>query len=103
MDARRFPRRPFKHLTGCLFAGEFFITEAIELGEGGISIYAGKSSLKAGDEVVLTFKLPRSTMVVQRGKLIGIREQGSQTVYGFSFVEINFEQKRDIRTFVSTH
>jgi hypothetical protein len=103
MEARRFPRRPFKYLTGCLFYGKYFITQAIELGEGGISLLAGAMSLKAGDEVVLTFKLPKSSIVVQRGVVVGVRQHEGQTVYGFSFLDISFEQKRDIRTFVSTH
>ncbi len=103
MEVRRFPRRPYNHVTGCLLAGSYFITQAIELGEGGMSLHATEVLLKKGDEVVLTFKLPRSNFIVQRAIVVNEREENGSMVYGFSFTEVNFDQKRDIRNFVSTH
>ena len=103
MDVRRFPRRPFKYQTGCLVQGVYFTSEAIELGEGGMSIYADGKTFHQGDEFVLTFKLPQSVMIVQRARVVSVRELQGRQVYGFSFLNVSFDQKRDIRNFVSTH
>ena len=118
LKSRRYPRRNFLRSASYLHAGEYKITFAGELGEGGMSLHVAHSSLEVGSEVLATFKVPFHGIVVQRAEVVhiehnkrvvfdnhtkknSINDDSELDLIGLSFVDIDFDQKRWIRNFVS--
>ncbi len=99
---RKFPRRNFFRAVGCLCAGEYFVGSGVEIGEGGIAFNLGHD-FTLGQEVVISFQIPGGSFVCVRAELKNSAESqipGHFTV-GCLFQNLKFEQKREIRSFVS--
>lgn len=99
---RQFPRRDFNRKVGVLFRGEYFVTEAYELGEGGIGFYTAEN-LTQEQKVIVSFQIPHGEFVCVRGtiRFIEQAEDQQKTLYGVSFDNINFSHRRQIRGYVS--
>jgi hypothetical protein len=97
---RQFPRRKFDRQVGILFGGDYYLCRGGEIGEGGMSFILG-ISLPIGGEAVLTFRLPGQAFVTVRAQIKSEQKQGPLTEYGVAFNSLNFEVKRNIRTYVS--
>lgn len=98
---RRFPRRQMVKPVGMLSTGDYLVTESQEIGEGGMSLSLRKA-LPEGTLAVLTFQIPMgdfvSIRVIARSSKKG--KYGS-LVQGFTFENIPFSNKRQIRAYVS--
>ena len=99
---RQFPRREFARGIGVLIAGQYGVLEGHEIGEGGISFYSHDSLLE-NTLAVASFQVPGgafASVIIQVRASNKSKEKGKYIV-GCSFQDIQFETKREIRTFVS--
>lgn len=98
---RKYPRRQFYRSIGVLLAGQYFLVLGNEIGEGGIA-FISSEPLEESTVLVLTFQIPNgdfvSTISEVRSSLSN--PDGTYTL-GCLFRNIKFENKRQIRTFVS--
>lgn len=98
---RKYPRRPFLRGIGVLHRGEYFVSEGIELGEGGLAFRINRKYAE-GDTIVLSFQIPNGSFVSTISEIRAVKEEDNgQFKYGCLFKTIKFDQKREIRTFVS--
>ena len=99
---RRVSRRAFHRQIGVLARGNYYITYAYEIGEGGM-LFASKQKLSVNQKVVLSFNVPGFVHVVCRAviryskKLEGVHDP----VYGVQFETIEFNSKRKVRSYVA--
>ena len=99
-DRRQFPRRIFLHGIGILYRGEYLLALGSEIGEGGISFQIGYA-LDLGQQLVVTFCLPGFRFLSLRVEIKNRKKHGSEMLYGCSYVDISFEIRRKIRSFVA--
>lgn len=99
---RQYPRRAIKRKVGVLCAGQYFVCESGEIGEGGMSIVSDYV-LSDGQEVMVSFQVPGGDFVFLRGLVRSTqkKEGDHQVTHGLSFADIEFSIKRQIRAFVS--
>ncbi len=101
---RRVPRRKFRRRVGLLAKGEYDVTDAIEIGEGGMLIHSSRELL-SGQKIVLSFNVPGFVYVVCRGQIRYVKKasenDGGENLYGVQFDNIEFNAKRQIRTYVA--
>ena len=97
---RKFPRRAFNRVIGVLSHGHYQITDAGEIGEGGLSFVLG-TELKTGDEIVINFQIPGGGFASLRAEIRSVRVQEGRYLHGVSFRNALFSHKRQIRAFVS--
>lgn len=103
-NRRRVPRRAFHKRVGLLVNGIYMVSEASQLGEGGILIECPQQ-LEIGQKLVVTFKLPDTIQAVVRGIIrYKLDPKGEQKYpcYGIEFVNLDFNLKREIRSFVAS-
>jgi hypothetical protein len=100
---RRVPRREFIRQVGVLLLGKYFISHALELGEGGILLEMAET-LEVGQKLVITFALPGSRPAVVRGTIrYGLPGSSPKLKrYGIEFANLDFQAKRDIRNYVAS-
>ena len=99
---RRFPRRQFARGAGLLYLGSYEVCTGSELGEGGVSMTSNRI-IQIGEQVVVSFQIPRAGFVILRAEIRNQKSMGSgQYLYGCSFLNLPFEIKREIRNFVTT-
>jgi hypothetical protein len=98
---RRFPRRGFRRLLGVLHNGDYFLVRGVEIGEGGISFRSSASQLQEGALLVITFRDPLGKFQSVRSIVKNLHQKNKDAVFGCSFENLNFEVRRQIRTFVS--
>ncbi|MFN7262950.1 MAG: PilZ domain-containing protein [Pseudobdellovibrionaceae bacterium] len=98
---RKFPRRKFPRKVGVLVNGDYFVADGVEVGEGGISVSTAQGPMKERP-VVLSFQIPGGSFVSVRAELKNERTQDGQYILGFSFENLKFDKKREVRTFVSS-
>lgn len=98
---RRVPRRDFQRLIGVLIKGEFFITDGLQIGEGGM-LFLSPQKLTIGQTVVLSFRLPQQNFAVLRA-VVRYEMDGDKGPwrYGAEFYEVDFLMKRAIRQYVA--
>ncbi len=102
---RQYPRRSFKRTVGILFKGQYFLAQAGEIGEGGMSV---KTDLVLTENQVLmiSFQIPSGDFVCLRALIKSTQktkpEEGATIIHGLSFENIQFAIKRQIRSFVSS-
>ena len=99
---RRSPRRRFERIVGFLRHGRYHVTEAIEIGEGGIMVIAPEPAA-TDDRVVLTFSVDGHELVSTRAEVryeIELAESGKKA-YGLQFQNLDLSYKRYIRRYVS--
>lgn len=112
---RKYPRRQFRRPVGVLFDGRYEVAQGVELGEGGLSVrIADKDFLKnlivpEGEEgpqsmLALVFFVPSSRVfTVVRAVVRSLKTQkDSGFVLGCQFIEVDFDHRREIRTFVTS-
>lgn len=99
---RRVPRRDFHRRVGLLIRGQYLISRAAQLGEGGMMVYS-PTPLKLGQAVVVSFKLPDKAPDIVRAvvRYILPPERGQGPRYGIEFANLDFNVKRDIRNYVA--
>lgn len=98
---RKFPRRAFNRGVGVLAAGGYRITEAGEIGEGGMSFMI-EAPLETGIEIVVSFQIPGGSFVSLRAEVRSVRDIDGQHLHGISFKNAQFTHRRQIRSFVSS-
>lgn len=100
---RRVPRRSFFHKIGLLVDGNYYITSAVELGEGGIGLYS-PMPLPVGKRVVVTFKVPMGSPTAVRGivRYVSPMQNEKAPRYGIEFLTLEFLIRREIRNFVAS-
>lgn len=103
-NRRRVPRRAFNKRVGLLVNGVYMVSESTQLGEGGMLIVCPQN-LEIGQKLVVTFKLPDAVQAVVRG-IIRYKLEPKGDVkypcYGIEFVNLDFNLKREIRSFVAS-
>lgn len=99
---RKFPRRGFKKGLGALCKGTYIIGEGVELGEGGLS-FKTDMVYNEGQSLVVNFQLPHGSFVSVRAEVRNIKvdKQGPFNLVGLAFMNLKFDFKREIRTYVS--
>jgi len=97
---RRFPRRDFSRKVGVLFGGRFFSCESSELGEGGLAI-SSDYIFDVGRQMVVSFQIPSGDFVSLRATVKSTAKHNGQVVHGLAFVEVPFQNRRQIRSYVS--
>jgi c-di-GMP-binding flagellar brake protein YcgR len=99
---RKFPRRKFPRAAGFLYNGEHYVGTAIEIGEGGLSLTLPQT-FPLASEAVVTFQIPNGTFVCVRIEVRHTQKdaQTGQVQVGCLFKNLKFEQKREIRAYVS--
>lgn len=98
---RQFPRREYERKIGLLCQGHYFIVQAGEIGEGGLSFMAYEE-LKSESQIVVTLQIPNGDFVSLRGAIRYVKNEDSgQFLHGISFENIMFNHKRQIRMYVS--
>ena len=100
---RRVPRRTYKASVGVLIGGKYSVERAFQLGEGGMMIDCKGRKLKVGTHTALNFFLPDGSIVMVRGTVRAIvpAKGGDPERYGLEFLNLGFQNKRAIRTFVA--
>lgn len=100
---RRVPRREFTHRVGLLIRGRYYISRAVQIGEGGMMIQS-PVELAGNQQIVISFKLPNLDPDVVRG---AVRYQQNDhkrpeiKQYGIEFLTLDFKVKREIRNYVA--
>lgn len=103
---RNYPRRPFKRTVGVLFKGQYFLAQAGEIGEGGISIMTDMV-LTEEEPLMVSFQIPSGEFVCLRAVIRSTQktknpEDGSSIIHGLAFSNVEFTIKRQIRSYVSS-
>lgn len=100
---RRVPRRDYDNSVGVLVLGRYFICRAHQIGEGGMMLEMSES-LKEGQRLVVTFKLPQAPPVVVLAIVRYRLEKanGSDLKYGVEFLNLDFQARREIRNYVAS-
>jgi Tfp pilus assembly protein PilZ len=102
---RKVPRRSIETRVGVLASGEYYLSWAYEIGEGGMLI-ASQKPLTVGQRVVITFRIPDVVHKAVFGRVVyeklHITHEGEGYRYGVAFENVDFETKRKIRNFVAS-
>ncbi|MEY4617742.1 MAG: hypothetical protein RJB66_2702 [Pseudomonadota bacterium] len=100
---RKYPRRLFTGTVGVLYRGQYMVTQARSLGEGGMSFF-WPSSLPIESGVVVTFKIPGDEMISLRGEIRNSKKSNEgphPILLGIQFLPLPIGDKRRIRAFIS--
>lgn len=98
---RKYPRRKFRRCLGILLAGRYRVTQGHEVGEGGFA-FISDEKFEAGQMLVVSFQVPHGGLVSVRAEIRNTRPiEDGRHFYGCSFLNLKFEAKREIRTFVT--
>jgi c-di-GMP-binding flagellar brake protein YcgR len=100
---RKFPRREMKRSIGILCAGDYFVAQSGELGEGGMLVLA-EYILQVGHKIVVSFHIPGGDFASLRAEVKSVHKKNSEglVAHGIRFDQIQFAHKRQIRSFVSS-
>jgi hypothetical protein len=96
---RKYPRRIFENEVGILFQGKYYICGGGEVGEGGLSFYSS-AGMKIGSKVIVTFQIDHRVFMSEKAVIKSIVKQDYGSLFGLAFLNISFENKRIIRTYV---
>jgi hypothetical protein len=99
---RKYPRRGFRRKLGVLFDGKYWMGNGVEVGEGGLSFLLGQV-FPEGRSMVVNFQVPGGGFVSVQAEIRHITKDRKSGLfqYGVLFKTLKFEQKREIRTYVS--
>ncbi len=102
IDRRRFPRRLFEKKVGCLYQGIYEILDSGEIGEGGMLIFASQT-IPIDHKLVVSFLLPNGLFVSAKSEIKNHTKKLSdgRQAHGVAFVDLPFDIKREIRSFVA--
>lgn len=102
---RSYPRRSFSRTVGVLFKGDYFLAQASEIGEGGISI-TGDVVLTEGEPLMVSFQIPNGAFVCLRATVRStqkiVQDSATMVAHGLAFTQVEFIIKRQIRSYVSS-
>lgn len=100
---RRVPRRTFETAVGVLLHGKYQTERAYQVGEGGMMVSMKSAKLSEGEYLGLSFYLPSGMLVMVRGVVRSVVPAGGNLPerYGVEFLNVEFQQKREIRNFVA--
>lgn len=104
---RRVPRRAIHARIGLLVHGKYTLSWAHEIGEGGMLI-SSTETLKPGDRLVITFRIPDVLHGVMLGSIVYVLPEKvningvEETKYGIQFEKVDFDVKRKIRNYVAS-
>ena len=96
---RKYPRRRFENEVGILFNGKYILCGGGELGEGGLSFYSS-APMKIGSKVLVTFQVDHKYFMTEKAVVRSQVKQDYGSLFGVAFLNVTFENKRIIRTFV---
>ncbi len=94
---RRFPRRRFREKIGVLHKGEYAMSGAVEIGEGGM-LLKPESTPVIGDLVTVNFFIPAKDFITVMGQII--YKRGTE-FFGVRFLDLDFNSKRIIRDYIA--
>jgi hypothetical protein len=97
---RRVPRRDFLAPVGVLLHGQYSMERSFQVGEGGMMI-SSQTPIEVGTLVVCTFYLSTEMPIIVRGAVRSVAQDEPQVRYGVEFINLGFQYKRAIRTFVA--
>jgi hypothetical protein len=99
---RRFPRRRFARSVGFLFNGEHFVGMGEQIGEGGIS-FVLPNDFPISRQAVVSFQILNGSFICVRAEIRNthVDPNTGHTVIGCLFKSLKFDQKREIRSYVS--
>ncbi len=98
---RKHPRRAFLRDIGFLYQGQYQVVPGFEIGEGGTAVDL-PVEIPEGATVVLSFQIPHGSFVITMGEVRSCTQINEGCFrLGCLFKSIQFEHKREIRTFVS--
>lgn len=102
---RKYPRRIFFGAIGLLLKGDYSISTATTIREGGLS-FKWDQSIAVGTEVVISFKIPGETMISRRAEIRNGRPDNNSElqknfIIGIQFLPLTIAEKRKIRSYVS--
>lgn len=99
---RRVPRKRVHMRIGLLIRGHYYLTYALEIGEGGMKI-TSPVPLQKGDQVLITFNIPGSLPFIAKSTVCySLPRPDQSTAYGVQFAHVDFTMKRKIRNFVAS-
>jgi c-di-GMP-binding flagellar brake protein YcgR len=100
---RKYPRRRYRRVVGVLHKGNFWLTRAEEIGEGGILVNSTRG-IPSGDQVILSIIVPNTgDVAVIRSEVryeLNGREPSEKRV-GFQFINFSFKHKKKIRDYIA--
>lgn len=99
---RKFPRRSFSRAVGFLFDGRYDVGQSVEIGEGGISLHL-PTEYPIGRQGVVSFQMPDGSFLCVRIEVRNIQKDSvsGMTTVGCLFKNLQFDHKREIRSYVS--
>lgn len=99
---RRYPRREFISQVGVLVQGKYFLQHTFELGEKGM-MFDLDLAIRQGQDLICTFYLPDGYFVVTQAQVKSVAkdEKVKYAKVGVEFTNINFEDRRKVRDFIS--
>ncbi len=101
---RRVPRRAVNSNIGILASGQYVISSAVEIGEGGMMIES-ECELQAEQMVVATIRIPgviQTSLMCKVLYVLQACQEHPRPRYGLQFLNIEFDHKRKIRNFVAS-
>lgn len=100
---RRHPRRHYRSRLGFLSKGAYCIYELHEISEGGL-LFATQDTQTVETSALFTFCLPGQRFVALEGRIIYQKknEGTGDFFYGVEFKQMEFEERRLIREFISS-
>lgn len=97
---RQYPRRDYNRKIGVLCGGHYIICDGSELGEGGLS-FTSEFVFDIGSLIVVNFQIPSGDFISLRAEVKSHIKRNNQIIHGIAFLNIQFFNKRQIRSFVS--
>lgn len=97
---RRYPRREFLRPMGILYQGNYFVIQAVEIGEGGMS-FETDLVLDPDHQMVVHFRVPSGAYAFIRAEIKGSQKIQKRILYRLAFVEVELSIRRQIRAYVS--
>lgn len=100
---RKFPRRQFLRQVGFLYDGKYHVGAGCEVGEGGLSLSL-PHDFPIEKNAVISFLIPGGSFISVRVEIRNIKRDETKMghrVIGCAFQNLQFEHKREIRTYVS--
>lgn len=106
LEQRRYPRRSFEVKVGVLCSGQFSICTTKDIGEGGIAIISNQD-FSQGQRILMSFQIPsgqgvKGDFISIIGTILSVRQIGSYFLHGISFDQLDFNYKRQIRSYVAS-
>ena len=106
LQPRRYPRRDFEVRVGVLLSGQYQVCRSKDIGEGGISLIS-EQDFGQGARILLSFQIPsaegtKGEFVSIIGTILSVRREGNQFLSGIAFDHLDFNYKRQIRSYVAS-